>query len=79
MHARANRRLSACDRIFDISGKQGLNRPRTAGQEDNIGVDAMLGENASFFGDPRNSLAESGRDESDGNFALCGGVAARNR
>ena len=40
MHARANRRLSACDRIFDISGKQGLNRPRTAGQEDNIGVDA---------------------------------------
>ena len=59
MHARANRRLSACDRIFDISSEQGLNRPRTAGQEDNIGVDAMLGEDAGLFGDPRNSLAES--------------------
>jgi len=68
--------LSACDRIFDISSEQGLNRAWTAGQEDDIGVDAMLGENASLFGDPRNSLAEVRRDESSGDFALRSCVAA---
>ncbi len=76
MHAGANRGLSACDRIFDISGKEGLNRARTAGQEDNIGVDAMFGEDAGLFGDSRNSLAESGRDESSGDFPPSSCVAA---